>query len=398
MSVRKKSILILNPSTVNSSLPKIRERYGIIYEEGLAMLSGSEKESIMAVITGRGGSAVTEKLLNELPSVRVVGIVGASVRKYNPEGILDRGILIINAADIYAEAVAEFVVMQAILGIRNALRSHEVMRRGGWGIKSKGMVSGLLDMARKASTKPFLRYFKPAARKIVRLAGSRTGTSIATSGKIGRGGANNFVGSTFGIVGYGSISKKVIELLKPFQCKVRVCSEYLTEDEARALGVTKRDLGTVLNSDVVSIHRGLSERTRGSFGKTEIELLKPGAVFINISRGEIVDTEALIERLKRNDIFACLDVFENEPLEKRSILRKLPNVFLTSHISGSTEEMYEKAGVALVNKVSEFLEGTYEGPVVSKVPHQILQPWSPRGVNVLSWIEQKHHEKKRENL
>jgi phosphoglycerate dehydrogenase-like enzyme len=85
--------------------------------------------------------------------------------------------------------------------------------------------------------------------------------------------------------------------------------------------------------------------------------MKPGSVLINTARGEILDTEALIERLKKNDIFACLDVFEDEPLGRNSILKRLPNVFLTSHISGSTDQLYENASAALVGKVMAYLDG-----------------------------------------
>ena len=94
-----------------------------------------------------------------------------------------------------------------------------------------------------------------------------------------------------------------------------------------------------------------------SFGEYEIECLRPGTVLINTARGELIDTPALIRRLERNDIFACLDVFDQEPLPLDSRLRELPNVFLTSHIAGSTDQMYEEAPEELVDKLLAFLEG-----------------------------------------
>ena len=113
----------------------------------------------------------------------------------------------------------------------------------------------------------------------------------------------------------------------------------------------------ILNCQIVSINRGLSSRTEKSFGKFEIDLLKPGTVLINNSRAGIIDMNALIERLKKNDIFACIDVYDREPLEKNSILRKLPNVFITSHISGSTDQMYKNAAKSLVDKIDLYLNG-----------------------------------------
>ena len=90
----------------------------------------------------------------------------------------------------------------------------------------------------------------------------------------------------------------------------------------------------------------------------------PGSVLINTARGKILDTEALLERLRRNDLFACLDVFEDEPLPRNNELRKLPNVFLTSHIAALSAEVYDKAAVALVSDVCDYLE---DKPVTSMI-------------------------------
>ena len=86
--------------------------------------------------------------------------------------------------------------------------------------------------------------------------------------------------------------------------------------------------------------------------------MKKGSTFINTSRGEIVNEKELTNRLKKGDIFACLDVFSNEPLDKKSELRKLKNVFLTSHIAGSTPEMYENADRIIAKKISDCLNKT----------------------------------------
>ena len=177
-----------------------------------------------------------------------------------------------------------------------------------------------------------------------------------TENTVARGG-QNLKGQVIGLVGYGAIAREFITLLKHFGCKIKVYSEYLDANEAEKLGIESVTLDDALNANIVSLHRGLSERTRKSFGKRELDQLKPGTVLINASRGEIFDEKALIERLKRGDIFACLDVFEVEPLPKNSVLRKMPNVFLTSHISGSTKQMYEDATEIVIRKVTDFLSG-----------------------------------------
>ena len=95
-------------------------------------------------------------------------------------------------------------------------------------------------------------------------------------------------------------------------------------------------LSEVLAADVVSLHRGLTEGTRHSLGASELAKLLAGSVLINIARGALFDPDALLVRLKQGDICACLDTYEEEPLMASHPLRRLPNVFLTSHIAGGS--------------------------------------------------------------
>ena len=168
-------------------------------------------------------------------------------------------------------------------------------------------------------------------------------------------------GRTVGIVGWGEITKKTIPLFAAFGADVRVHSEYLSEEVAVKFGVRKATLELTLQSDIVSMQRGLSSRTARAFGTAEINALRPGTVFVNSARAGLVDSRALVERLRQGDIFACLDVFDAEPLPERDELRRLPNVFLTSHIAGSihaTEGLLEKANRQLVDKLVAYFNGS----------------------------------------
>jgi phosphoglycerate dehydrogenase-like enzyme len=358
----REAVLVLNPKTLHAALPRLRQRYRVLYEEQLGSLSPHETKSVVAAMTGRDGSTPTDPILDLLPSLRVVGVVGASVRRYNAASILRRGIPIINTSDVYAVAVAEFVLMLAIVGLRDASRAHEVIRAGGWELSSRRaserLATRLFEIGLPLARLPVLRPFSPQVKRTLR-------RRMGAAAKRTKGSATNFTGVTFGIVGLGAITRALVHLLKPFECTIRVCSEHLTPEEASRLGVEKTDLPGALGCRVVSLQRGRSPRTIRSIGARELDMLKPGTVFINTARGELVDTEALVQRLKRGDIFACLDVFEREPLEARHPLRRLPNVFLTSHISGSTEEMYEDAAVAVVEKTVAYLEGAYAGPLIA---------------------------------
>ena len=85
--------------------------------------------------------------------------------------------------------------------------------------------------------------------------------------------------------------------------------------------------------------------------------LRPGTLLINVARGALIEPEALLQRLRQGDIFACLDTFESEPLPRNHPLRRLPNVFLTSHIAGGSGDMRADAAREVVAQVVRFLDG-----------------------------------------
>ena len=163
----------------------------------------------------------------------------------------------------------------------------------------------------------------------------------------------------------GATARALIKYLKLFDCEVRVWSDYLSREEAESLGVAKVDMADVLRCKIVSLHRELSDRTYQSFGAAEVDALLPGSVLINIARGKLIDTDALVRRLRRNDLFACLDVFEEEPLGRNDVLRSMPNVFLTSHIAALSEEAYDEAAAALAANICDYLDDKPVGSMIT---------------------------------
>lgn len=149
-------------------------------------------------------------------------------------------------------------------------------------------------------------------------------------------------GKTLGILGLGRIGSKVAQIGQAFGMQVIAWSENLKADDARALGVQRVDKHALLaQSDVLTIHTRLSERTRGLIGAAELAAMKPTARLINSSRGPIVDEAALVDALINGRIAsAAVDVFETEPLPADHPFRDLPNVLATPHIGYVTEEMY----------------------------------------------------------
>ena len=116
-------------------------------------------------------------------------------------------------------------------------------------------------------------------------------------------------------------------------------------------------MSEVLAADIVSLHRGLTPATRHFLGAAELARLRPGAVLINIARGALIAPDALLARLRQGDIFACLDTYEDEPLDDDDPLRRLPNVFLSSHIAGGAPDMHAAAADEIVVKLAAYLCG-----------------------------------------
>jgi phosphoglycerate dehydrogenase-like enzyme len=144
---------------------------------------------------------------------------------------------------------------------------------------------------------------------------------------------------TLGIVGLGTIGKKVARLANAFRMRVQYYDiARLPEHEEDALGVRFRLLLELLRtSDIVTMHVPLNDSTRHMIGASELALMKPEAIVVNTSRGPVIDEVALTRALADNKLFgAGLDVFDQEPPPPDNPLFKLKNVLLTSHFAGPT--------------------------------------------------------------
>ncbi len=170
---------------------------------------------------------------------------------------------------------------------------------------------------------------------------------------------SELAGKTLGIVGLGKLGSKVASIAKAFSMKVIAWSQNLTEDKARAGGATlvsKEDL--FRQSDYITIHTQLSDRTRGVIAAKELGLMKPTAYLINTSRGPIVDEAALIDALKAKRIAgAGLDVYDVEPLPVGAPLRALDNALITPHLGYVTSDNYARVYPQMVEDIQGWLDG-----------------------------------------
>ncbi len=179
-------------------------------------------------------------------------------------------------------------------------------------------------------------------------------------------------GKTVGIIACGHIGRRLLELLAPFAVTALVYDPHAPEVLAEIYDLTLTSLGRVMAAaDVVVCLAPLTSQTRGMIGADEIAALRPGSVFVNVSRGPVVDSAALTDRLSRGDIIACLDVWDPEPVPADAVIRALPNVFLSPHIAGVTAAAEPRFFDRMVDEVQRALAGDH--------PRHQLVPREPPG-------------------
>jgi D-3-phosphoglycerate dehydrogenase len=166
-------------------------------------------------------------------------------------------------------------------------------------------------------------------------------------------------GKTLGVIGTGNTGREVARLGNALGMKVVAWTFNPSPERATALGVEFVELDDLLRqSDVVTIQVRLSDDSRRMLGKREFGLMKPGALFINGGRGELADTDALIDALNSGHLGgAGLDVFDQEPLPPDHPILSCDQVVLTPHIADQTPEGIESLNEGCVTNVIAFLDG-----------------------------------------
>lgn len=280
---------------------------GPINEEDLpSLLDGA-----VACVTGWGTPPLTAELIAGHPSLSFVAHTAGSIHRLVPVGAMENSLRVSHAAAIIADAVAELVISQALLCLRQL---HEIDR---------GMKAG--DDWHE------LRRRFPG-----RLLASRR----------------------VGVVGAGYVGRKVIALFQAFGCPILVADPLLSSERAAAMGVELTSLDRLCaRSDVISLHAPVLPETTGIIGRAQLRSLKDGCVFINAARAALVDESALFDELRTSRFVAALDVFEQEPLPADSPFRSLPNVILSPHTAGQSIDTYLRQGQAMVEETARFLRG-----------------------------------------
>jgi phosphoglycerate dehydrogenase-like enzyme len=166
-------------------------------------------------------------------------------------------------------------------------------------------------------------------------------------------------GLTMGVLGLGKLGTRTAQIAKAFGMHVIAWSQNLTPEKCAAAGVSHAAKDDFFRqSDFISIHLVLSERTRGLVGAKELGLMRPSAFLINTSRGPIVTEVALIAALREKKIAgAGLDVFDVEPLPLDHPFRKMDNVVITPHLGYVSLQNYRTFYAAIVEDIRAWLDG-----------------------------------------
>jgi phosphoglycerate dehydrogenase-like enzyme len=161
-----------------------------------------------------------------------------------------------------------------------------------------------------------------------------------------------------GLLGYGRITKFLLDLLTKFDFDVLVADDFVTADELAAYGAQKADVAEVMSTcEVISIHHADVERNWNIINKETLALMKPGVRLINTSRGRMINEADLVEKLREGSITAFLDVTHPEPPADGHPFYELQNCILTPHVAGSVGTEVFRMGDYCLRELTNWIEG-----------------------------------------
>lgn len=175
-------------------------------------------------------------------------------------------------------------------------------------------------------------------------------------------------GKTIGSIGLGNVASEFFRLISPFETRNLACDPWKKSEEAAEMGVELVDLESlVVQSDVIVVTAALTPETRHLIGEAQFKSMKKSAILINISRGPIVDEEALVSALNHGEIAgAGLDVFEVEPITANNPLMQMSNVIVTPHNLAWTDELALGMGKSAFGSIVSISRGEIPQYVVNR--------------------------------
>lgn len=290
---------------------EVLDGYDVVYDPALV----DDRRSLLAqladarAIIVRNRTQVDAELLDHAPKLKVVGRLGVGLDNIDLERCADNRVQVCPATGANDLAVAEYAVTAALILLRGVWQQSSRMVAGEWPRTE--------SMGREAS------------------------------------------GKHLGLIGFGAIARQVASRAQALGMQVAACDPHLPTHDPAWETVAKLSLEDLAaHSDAISVHVPLNDDTRHLVDADLIRRMPTGAVLINTARGGVVDEEALVAALMDNHLGgAALDVFETEPLDARDgeRFRGVPNLLLTPHIAGITEESNQRVSRVTAENVVRHL-------------------------------------------
>ncbi len=309
--VQKPKVLLLE--NINANAVIAFEKKGFSVELLLHALSEEElieKIQDITLLGIRSKTKVTQNVLNHAPKLKAIGAYCIGTDQIEFAACKDQNIAVFNAPYSNTRSVAELVIGEIIMLTRRVFEKSISLHNGVWDKSAAGC-------------------FEVRGKKL-------------------------------GIVGYGNIGKQVSVLAEALGMYVFYYdpNDTIYFNNAKRCKTLKQLLSIV---DIVTIHVDGRKENRNLIGKKEFAQMKKGVVFLNLSRGFIVDLSALAQAVKTGNVAgAAIDVFPHEPASKNEpfecVLQGLPNVILTPHVGGSTQEAQEDIAVYVTKKLTDYIQ------------------------------------------
>ena len=311
--------------------PLAESGLNLLREAGLQVdvRTGLSEDDLIAIIPEydalivRSGTRVTAKVIEAARSLKVIARAGVGLDNIDIEAATQHGVIVANAPTGNVAAAAEHAVGLLLALARHIPAAHISMTRGEW------------------NRKAFI------------------GVEVCNK--------------TLGLIGLGRVASQVARRALGLGMTVLAYDPYVSSEYASNLGVDLTSLEKVLaESDFISLHLPLNEKTRHFMNATRLAQCKPGSRIINTSRGGVIDEAALLAALESGHIAgAALDVFEQEPPPPKWPLRGHPKVITTPHIGGSTSEAQDQVAIDAVTQVIDALA---DRPVRHAVNAPLIPP------------------------
>ncbi len=298
---------------------------------------GKDKERLLEVIGGYDGLAirsatkVSEKVLAAATRLKVIGRAGIGVDNVDIPAASKRGVIVMNTPFGNSVTTAEHAIAMMFAVARQLPEASVSTHEGKW---EKNRFMGV-----------------------------------------------ELFNKTLGVIGAGNIGSIVCDRALGLHMKVIAYDPFLSEERAKAIGVTKVELDELLHrADFITLHVPLTDKTRNVLSREAIAKTKKGVRIINCARGGLVDETALAEALKSGHVAgAALDVFETEPATN-SPLFHLPNVVVTPHLGASTTEAQENVALQVAEQMSDYLltgavQNALNMPSVTAEEAAVMGPW-----------------------